>query len=105
MRTALISDIHGNVVALEALLADLERDPVDQVVCLGDALQGGCQPARVAALMQSLRLPTVLGNADAFVLDADAGAETLTERQLAVREWTRTELGAEGLAFIETFQP
>jgi diadenosine tetraphosphatase ApaH/serine/threonine PP2A family protein phosphatase len=55
--------------------------------------------------MQSMRLPTVLGNADAFVLDADAGAETPNERQLAVREWTRAQLRAEGLAFIEAFQP
>jgi predicted phosphodiesterase len=105
MRTALISDIHGNAVALEELLADLERDPVDQVVCLGDVLQGGCQPWRVAELMQSMRLPTVLGNADAFVLDADTGAETPNERQLDVREWTRTQLGVDGLAFIQTFQP
>ena len=58
IHTALISDIHGNAIALEAVLADLERDPVDQVVCLGDVLQGGCQPARrVATLLRSTRLP------------------------------------------------
>jgi diadenosine tetraphosphatase ApaH/serine/threonine PP2A family protein phosphatase len=78
---------------------------VDQVVCLGDALQGGCQPAEVVGLLQQLGCPTVLGNADAFVLDADAGEEVPTERQLDVREWTRERLGPQGLAFIETFQP
>jgi predicted phosphodiesterase len=78
---------------------------VDQVVCLGDTLQGGCQPADVFARLQQRDWPTVLGNADAFVLDADAGAEVPTERQLDVREWTRTQLGAEGLAYIETFEP
>jgi predicted phosphodiesterase len=87
------------------VLADLEREPVDQVVCLGDAVQGGCQPAEVVALMRRLGCPTVLGNADAFVLDEAAGAEEPTERQLDVREWTRGQLGEEGLAYVETFRP
>jgi predicted phosphodiesterase len=78
---------------------------VDQVVCLGDALQGGCQPADVFAHLRRLDCPMVLGNADAFILDADAGVEVATERQLDVREWTRAQLGAEGLAYIETFEP
>jgi predicted phosphodiesterase len=87
------------------VLSDLELNPVDQVVCLGDALQGGCQPAEVVALLQQLACPIVLGNADAFVLDADAGAEVPTERQLNVRDWTRERLGPQGLSFIETYQP
>jgi predicted phosphodiesterase len=103
--TALISDVHGNAIALEAVLADLERDSVDQIVCLGDALQGGCQPAEVFALMRKLDCPTVIGNADAFILDATAGEELPTDRQLEVREWTRAQLGEDGLAYVETFQP
>lgn len=87
------------------VLSDLDRDPVDQVVCLGDALQGGCQPAEVAGLLRKLGCATVLGNADAFVLDADAGAEVPTERQLEVRDWTRAQLGPDGLSLIDTFQP
>ncbi len=105
MRTALISDVHGNAVALEAVLADLERNPVDQVVCLGDMIQGGSQPAEVVQRLRGFAWPVVLGNADAFLLDADAGEEEKTERQLAVREWTLAQIGADGVAFIETFQP
>ena len=104
MRTALISDIHGNAVALEALLADLERDPVDQVVCLGDALQGGAQPAEVVSLLRGLDGPVVLGNADALILDPDAGEEAKTDRLLEVREWTYEQLGPDGLAYLETFR-
>lgn len=55
--------------------------------------------------MRSLGCPTVLGNADAFVLDAEAGAEVPTEPQLDVREWTRAQLGPDGLSLIESFQP
>jgi diadenosine tetraphosphatase ApaH/serine/threonine PP2A family protein phosphatase len=68
-------------------------------------VQGGCQPAEVVGLLRALDCPTVLGNADAFVLDADAGAEVPTERQLDVRAWTRARVGADGLAYIETFEP
>src|SRR4051794_11222240 len=105
MRTALVSDMHGNAVAFGAVIADFESDPVDQVVCLGDAIQGGAQPAEVVALLRGLDCPVVLGNADAFVLDAEAGEEATTERLLAGREWTREQLGADGLAYLETFQP
>jgi predicted phosphodiesterase len=105
MRTALVSDVHGNAVALEAVLADLERNPVDQVVCLGDMIQGGSQPARVVQRLRAFAWPVVLGNADAFLLDADAGEEEKTQRQLAVREWTLAQIGADGVAFIETFRP
>jgi predicted phosphodiesterase len=87
------------------VLADLDRDPVDQIVCLGDAVQGGCQPSQVVELLRPLACPTVLGNADAFLLDATAGAETPTERQLAVREWTLAQLGSDGLSYLETFEP
>ena len=39
--------MHGNCVALDAVLADLMQTAVDQIVCLGDAVQGGPQPAQV----------------------------------------------------------
>ena len=45
MRLAVLSDIHGNVHALDSVLADLEKHPADALVCLGDAIQGGAQPA------------------------------------------------------------
>jgi predicted phosphodiesterase len=45
MRVALISDMHGNAVGLDAVLAELEREPIDQIVALGDVAQGGA-PAR-----------------------------------------------------------
>ncbi|HNQ95372.1 MAG: metallophosphoesterase family protein [Anaerolineales bacterium] len=45
MRIAVISDMHGNNLALEAVLADIKRQGTDQLVCLGDAIQGGPQSA------------------------------------------------------------
>ena len=49
MRIAILSDVHGNCVGLDAALADLQEHPADQIVCLGDMIQGGPQPAEVMA--------------------------------------------------------
>lgn len=103
-----MSDLHGNAVALETVAAELERSRVDQVVCLGDALQGGPEPARTLELLRRLGWPVVLGNADAFLADpgtAAGSSEGVTERQLAAREWSVERLGPEGLAWIEALPP
>lgn len=105
MRTALVADVHGNAVALDALLADLARRPVDQVVALGDMLQGGPAPAEVLARVREAGWPVVLGNADAFLLDADAGMETPNEEQLEMRAWSVERLGDDGLDAIRAFAP
>jgi predicted phosphodiesterase len=105
VRTALVSDVHGNAVALEAVLAELDREPVDQVFALGDMAQGGPQPAEVVDRVEALGWPVVLGNADAFLLDPDAGAEEATEPQLEARAWSVERLGTARLATIGGFVP
>jgi len=90
-RTAIVSDVHGNAIALRAVVAELDAQAIDRVVCLGDLCQGGAQPDECLELVVERGWPVVLGNADAFVLDsatASGSSETVTERQLAVREWT-----------------
>jgi predicted phosphodiesterase len=110
MRLAVISDIHGNAVALEAVLADLRSQPFDQLVCLGDAIQGGPQPAAVVARLRALACPVILGNADHWLLTGtDSGAEPFSDdrrRQMDdVRAWQLTQLAPPDLAFIADFQP
>jgi predicted phosphodiesterase len=98
--------MHGNAVAFDAVLADIAGQGIDQVVCLGDALQGGAQPAEVASRLRDLGCPVVIGNADQLVLagEVDDGEE-LTDLQRAVREWSAAQLGDDGLALIRQFQP
>ena len=102
---AIVSDIHGNAVALDAVIDELNRDGIERVVCLGDALQGGPQPADVAERLNATGWPVVLGNADAFLVDEHASSEVPTQSQLETREWSRSELGEVGLALIDTFRP
>jgi len=93
MRIAAVSDIHGNLFALDAVLADLERRGVDLVVNLGDILSGPLLPAETADRLMALDLPTIRGNHERQVLTlrpermgaSDRHAyDTLTE---AHRQW------------------
>src|SRR6476659_3086878 len=101
MRIAVISDMHGNCIAFDAVLNDLELHPTDQIVCLGDAIQGGPQPAETVQRLRQLGCPVVQGNADAFLLTgADEGStEPVTEAQLEVREWSLAQLSESDVAF------
>lgn len=62
MRIAILSDIHGNIWALEAVLADVKKQAVDLVVNAGDILSGPLEPVATADLLMSLGLPTIRGN-------------------------------------------
>lgn len=110
MRLAVLSDIHGNAYALDAALADLEKNPADALVCLGDAIQGGAQPAETVLRLRSLAIPIVMGNADAWLLTGiETGAENIPPERLkkmsAVREWSLSKLSEADRAFIASFQP
>jgi predicted phosphodiesterase len=102
--TAVFSDVHGNLVALDAMLDDLERRPVDQLVCLGDALQGGPQPLECAERIAELGCPVVLGNADAFLVTLDPEAEPVTDEVLQVTRWSQEQLGERGLELIRSYR-
>jgi predicted phosphodiesterase len=63
-RTAIISDIHGNHRGLVAALADIERQGCDQIVCLGDLVDGGPHNEAVIETLQQRAIPCVRGNHD-----------------------------------------
>jgi predicted phosphodiesterase len=69
MKLAIISDIHGNLLALQAVLADIARQGVDQTVNLGDILSGPLQPAETADLLMAQNFPTIRGNHERQLLE------------------------------------
>jgi putative phosphoesterase len=92
MRVAVISDIHGNVRALEAVLADIPRRTPDLTVNLGDCVTSPLWPRETFELLETISLPTVRGNHDRVLAEpGDAWRipsvaftrEALTERQRA----------------------
>jgi len=90
--TAVISDIHGNAVALQTVLADIDRRGVDRIICLGDIVGYGPQPLRCVDLVAQRCEWSLIGNHDFAVLyeptNFNAGAE-----QAAF--WTRDQFDAE----------
>jgi predicted phosphodiesterase len=107
MRIALIADIHGNLPALEAVLAEIAAQPVDQIVCLGDVLSFGPQPHEVLARLRALGCHVVMGNADADALDPPAldGMEGDRRRLGDMDVWTHSLLTEDEQAYMRSFQP
>ncbi len=69
MRLAILSDIHGNRWALEAVLDDVARRGVRRLVNLGDSLYGPLDPAGTAQVLIPMALPSVCGNEDRAITD------------------------------------
>jgi putative phosphoesterase len=110
MQIAIISDMHGNNFAFETVLTDIKQKGIDQVVCLGDAIQGGPQPAEVVQNLRALNCPVVMGNADAWLLNGeetgDEGIPPERLRKMAeIRLWSLSQLSEDDQAFISRFQP
>ena len=102
MKTGFISDIHGNLIALDAVLGDLDRERVDQIVCLGDVAHLGPNPREVIARLRERAIPTVIGNADIWLVDDHpVQAEPTTSPHLAaITAWARARLSDEDLLWL-----
>jgi len=89
MKFAAISDVHGNLPALEAVLADIAREGVDATVNLGDIVSGPLWPAETADRLMALSLPTLAGNHERQVLtqkpDKMGASDRHAHMQLAPR--------------------
>jgi predicted MPP superfamily phosphohydrolase len=80
MKIAVVSDIHGNLRALEAVIDDMQREGVDRVVNLGDLLSGPLEPAATADLLMALHWPTLCGNHERQLLACAQGGGGHSDR-------------------------
>lgn len=98
MRIAFVCDIHGNLAALEAVIQDIERRQVDQVVNLGDTLSGPLLPVETAQRLRALPWLHVAGNHERQVLTLPLArqnaSDAYTSGQLANAEADRTWLAS-----------
>lgn len=96
MRIAIISDSHGNLSALDAVLADLELNgPLDEVLMGGDVAYGGPFPRECIDRVIERGYRTVRGNTDQMIIDAASGTEDPHAR------WVTQQLEQRHLAFLE----
>jgi predicted phosphodiesterase len=108
MRVALISDIHGNALALEAVLASIEADRPDRVICLGDVAAFGPQPHQVIERLRALDFPTIMGNTDEWLLNPGVPTRPEDDRTRRLEDigfWTVRQLTPADSAYLRAFRP
>jgi diadenosine tetraphosphatase ApaH/serine/threonine PP2A family protein phosphatase len=104
MRAAVISDIHANLPALEAVLEATERVGVDEIWCLGDVIGYGAEPDECTELVLERCSLCLVGNHDLAVLGAlDIAA--FSEAAAAAVEWTRAHVAEGTLAMLRDLEP
>ena len=89
VRIAVISDVHGNRLALEAVLDDIARHGVDATFNLGDLVSGPLEPNWVADILMDLDIPSVRGNHDRELIDNAAGQLEPGRPLRAASRWSR----------------
>ena len=104
MRVAVISDIHGNLHALEAVLESIAKDTPDTIWCLGDLVGYGPRPNECCALVGSKAHLSLIGNHDLGVLGRLDLAEFSPDAAASAR-WTAEVLNDEARAYLERLEP
>lgn len=100
MRLAILSDIHANLEALEAVLADLDTRRPDDVVCLGDFVGYGASPNECVARVRPRISGAVLGNHDAAAIGRLSLGDFNSDAATAAR-WTEAALAPDVRAYLE----
>jgi len=111
LKVAIISDVHGNLTALETVLPAIRKE-ADRVVCLGDVAATGPQPHETIALLKELDLPCVLGNTDESLwkgapdeFNRKGMSTDEVRRMKALDEWTRFQITNTDREGLSTFKP
>ena len=101
MRIAVLSDIHGNLLGLDACLVDLEsQGGADGVVIAGDLCLDGPKPKKVLQRLEEIGAACIRGNTDRYLSD-DTSVEKFEPAELAQIAWTRREVGERWLSWLK----
>ncbi|MEA2364345.1 MAG: hypothetical protein QOD71_3490 [Thermoleophilaceae bacterium] len=104
MRIALLSDVHGNLPAFEAVLADVDSSDVEEVWCLGDLVGYGAQPDACVELARSRCDLCLAGNHD-LVVTGEIDIADFSSSAAAAAQWTQEHIGASALEFLKGLRP
>lgn len=108
MKQAVISCLHANLAAVEAVLADIDQQGINTITCLGDLVGYGPQPNEVVNLIRQRNIPTCQGCWDEDIIDGLNACECSYPSQLAERRghrahhWTEQQLTEDNKAFLAT---
>ncbi len=100
MRFAFISDIHANLEALEAVIEDISKQNIDEIICLGDIVGYGANPNECCEIIKNKCPVTLLGNHDAAAVNQLSTQHFNIHAKIAI-EWTTQNLKKESELFLE----
>jgi predicted phosphodiesterase len=104
LRAAILSDVHSNLPALEAVLEAIDAAELDELWCLGDVVGYGAQPDECARLIEERCAACLVGNHDLAVLGAlDVGA--FSDQAAAAVRWTRAAAAEATFEFLRGLEP
>src|SRR5919106_705236 len=103
MRLAILSDIHANLPALEAVLDDIDGSEPDELWCLGDVVGYGAQPDECATLVADRCSLCLVGNHDLAVLD-QLDVSSFSPAAAAAVRWTQEVAEPATVAFLERLE-
>jgi diadenosine tetraphosphatase ApaH/serine/threonine PP2A family protein phosphatase len=104
MRIALLSDVHGNLPAFEAVLGDVEDESVEEVWCLGDLVGYGAQPDDCVQLARDRCDLSLAGNHD-LVVTGDIPISDFSASAAAAAKWTQDTIAEETMAYLKGLEP
>ncbi len=103
MRIALLSDVHGNLPAFEAVLADVDAQSADEVWCLGDLVGYGAQPDGCVELARDRCDMSLAGNHD-LVVTGDIPIADFSSSAAAAARWTQETIAAETMEYLRSLE-
>jgi len=104
MQVAVLSDIHGNLPALEAVLEDISETSSEELWCLGDVVGYGASPTECTELVRERCEAVLVGNHDLAVLGA-LDTSTFSGAASAAVEWTQEQIDPDALAYLGSLEP
>ena len=97
---AVLGDIHANLDALEAVLADCREQGVTDYLCTGDVVGYNARPHECLEIVRNLGCPVVMGNHDHYV-SSQQNLDDFNPHAAAVIQWTRGQLSAEEMDYLK----
>lgn len=106
VRVAVISDVHANLYALEAVLREIDRDPPEAIWCLGDTVGYGPRPNECCELVRERADLVLIGNHDLVALgSAEVALAEFNPEAAEASRWTAGQLTEESRSFLEALEP
>jgi diadenosine tetraphosphatase ApaH/serine/threonine PP2A family protein phosphatase len=103
-KIAVISDIHGNLPAFEAVMADVRETDAEEIWCLGDVVGYGAQPDECVTLAREVCHRALAGNHD-LVVTGDIDIGDFSSAAAAAAAWTRENIAADALEWLRSLSP